>query len=136
MAHFVLTDAFVSLNAVDLSDHVKSVTVDYKADVQDDTTMGDTTHTRLGGLKDWNLSIEFAQDFAAAEVDATLFPLVGTSFAVIVRAVNVGGVSATNPNFTGTGILESYTPIGGSVGDLAMAPVSILGNGVLTRATV
>ena len=62
MGHFVFTDAKVVVNAVDLSDHVESVTLEYKAELQDDTNMGDTTRTRLGGLKDWSVSINFRQD--------------------------------------------------------------------------
>ena len=74
MAKFVLTDAYVSLAANDLSDHVKSVTINYSADMQDDTAMGATSHARIGGLKDWSLDIEFHQDFAASNLDSILFP--------------------------------------------------------------
>jgi hypothetical protein len=81
---------------------------------------------RLGGLKDWSASIDFAQDYAAAQVDATMFPLVGSTFAVEIRPTS-GARSATNPAYTGTGILESYQPIGGSVGDEATTTVSIQG---------
>ena len=72
MAKFVLTDASVTLNSVDLSDHVASVTLDITADEIVTTAMGDTFQSRTGGLKDGTLSIEFQQDFAASEVDATL----------------------------------------------------------------
>lgn len=135
MAAFVSTDAFVSINGVDLSSSVRSVSLDYKAELQDDTAMGDTTRSKLGGLKDWSLQLEFNQDFAAANVDATLFPLVGSTFTVIVRPIKATVVGTTNPNYTGTGILESYPPFGGGVGDLATTSVSIQAAGTLTRAT-
>ncbi len=134
MAQLVLNDASVTINTVDLSDHVKSVTLNYAADMNDDSAMGDTTHSRIGGLKDWSLDVEFQQDYASSKVDATLFPLVGTTFTIIVRPVS-SSVSATNPNFTGTGILESYPPIAGAVGDEALASVTIQSAGTLTRAT-
>ena len=133
MAHFVFTDARVELNAVVLSTHVESVTLEYKSELQDDTNMGNTTRKRLGGLKDWSVSINFRQDFAAALVDATLFPLVGTTFAVKIRPTTAA-ISATNPEYQGTGILESYRPIGDTVGNVAAAPVSIQAAGDLTRA--
>lgn len=126
MAHFVLKDAYVLLNAVDLSAHVRSVTVNYSAELVDDTTMSKVSRSRKGGLKDWSLNVEFAQDFAAAQVDATLFSLVGTQFAVEVRPTS-GARSATNPAYTGNGMLESYQPVTGSVGALAMAPITIQG---------
>lgn len=135
MAQLVLTNAKVTINSVDLSDHVKSVTIDYSATLQDNTTMGSTgAVTRLGGLKDWSMSLDLNQDYAASSVDATLFPLVGTSFTVAVQAVN-GSITTTNPNYTGTAFLESYQPIAGSVGDVAKTAIKLTGSGVLSRAT-
>ena len=134
MAEQVLTNAHLTVNSVNLSDHVRSITLRYAADLQDITAMSDTTRNRLGGLKDWSFDVEFNQDFAAANVDATLFPIVGSSVAIIVRP-DAGAVSATNPNFTGNAIIESYQPVGGAVGDAHTAPVTFQGNGTLTRAT-
>jgi len=133
MSHLVLTDAFVSINAVDLSAHVRAVTVNYSSELQDDTNMADTTRVRLGGLLDWSFEVEFAQDFAAALVDATLFPLVGVTTTVLARPTSAA-VSATNPNYTGTGILETYPPLGNSVGELATTSVTFQAAGVLSRA--
>jgi hypothetical protein len=134
MAKFVFTDAYLTINGVDLSDHVAEVTLNHSAEMKDVTAMGDSTHVRLGGLKDWSLDVSFRQDFAAASVDATLFPLVGTTFAIELRPTS-GAVSSTNPKYTGTGILESYSPLGGSVGDEAGAAVTIQAAGDLSRAT-
>ena len=135
MATQVLTDAFVSWDGVDLSDHVRSVTFSYSSELQDDTAMGDTTRSRKGGLLDWSVDIEFYADEASAKVQATLFPDMGTVLTVIVRADNTAGVSATNPNYTGSGILESIPLVSGSVGEMAMAPIRIQAAGALSRAT-
>lgn len=134
MAEQVLTNAHLTVNSVNLSDHVRSITLRYAADLQDITAMSDTTRNRLGGLKDWSFDVEFNQDFAAANVDATLFPIVGTSVAIIIRP-DAGAVSSTNPNFTGNAIIESYQPVGGAVGDAHTTTVTFQGNGTLTRAT-
>jgi hypothetical protein len=134
MAQLVLTDASVVINSVDLSDHVKSITLNYAADMNDDSAMGDTTHSRIGGLLDWSMDIELQQDYAASKTDATLFALVGTTFTVTVKPTS-SAVSATNPSFSGTGILESYPPIAGAVGDEALASITIQSAGTLTRAT-
>ena len=135
MAAFVFTDASVVINAVDLSDHVKSVTVDYSAASEDDTVMGDDTKSSIAGLKEWSMSVEFAQDHAANNVDATLFPLIGAAaFTVTVRPTSAA-VSATNPNFTGLCILSSYPPMGGSVGDFATTTAEFASAGTLSRAT-
>ncbi len=132
MAKMVLTNAFVSVDGNDISDHVAQVTVNYSADMQDSTAMGGTTHTRLGGLKDWSVELELFQDFASSEVDSILFPLVGSTFTVLVRP-DAGSQTSTNPTFSGTGILESYKPVAGSVGDILKTPVVIQAAGALSR---
>lgn len=134
MAEQIFKNAHLTLGGVDLSDHVRSVTLSYSAEVQDITAMSDDTRNRLGGLKDWSISVEFNQDYAAGKVDATLFSLVGTSVAVVLRP-DAGAVGATNPEFTGSAILESYQPVGGAVGDAHVSPVVLQGNGDLARAT-
>ncbi len=132
MAEFVLTNAFITIGAVDLSDHVRQLTLNYSADIEDSTAMSDLTHTRLGSLFDWSVDLEFNQDHASSKVDVTLFPLVGTSVALVIRP-DAGVKAATNPEFTGNAILESYNPIQGSVGGIAIAPVTFQGNGTLAR---
>lgn len=134
MATKVLTDASVDIDSTDLSDHVKSVTINYSAEMQDDTVMSDDTRSNKGGLKDWSMDIEFLQDWAASEVDATLFSLVGTTFTVNVRPES-GSASSTNPEYSGTGILESYPPLDNSVGELASTSITIQSAGTLNRNT-
>ena len=137
MATLVFTDASVKINAVDLSDHVKSVKLNYSAELQEATTMGMTSKARKGGLKDWSVDIEFYQDYAAGKVDATIQPIVGTQVAFELIPVKGAAVSATNPRYTGNGIIDSYPPYTGGVGDMGMAPVTMQGSdGVpLSRAT-
>jgi hypothetical protein len=82
------------------------------------------------------MTIEFLQDYAASKVDATLEPRlgVGNTTTLVVKPTS-GSVSSTNPSYSGTGVLESYNPIGGSVGDQAMATASFQSASALTRAT-
>ena len=135
MAKFVMTDAYVSINSVDLSDHAESVTLNYEADAKETTSMGDLTHINIGGLKNWSLDISFRQDTALSNVDATLFPLVGSTTTVAIRNSKTNSKSTTNPEFTGTALLTSYQPIGASVGEVANAPVKFMCAGTLSRAT-
>lgn len=133
MATFVFLDGRVEINAVNLSTLVRKITLKPSADAQESTAMGATYRARLGGLKDWNLEVEFNQDFAAALVDATLWPLLGTVTAVKVRPTT-GTITATNPEYQGNAVLVDYSPLDGSVGDLAVTKVSFSGAGTLTRA--
>jgi hypothetical protein len=134
MATFVLTDASVTINSVNLSDHVRSVTLDISAEEQDDTAMGSTFRSLKGGLKSGSLSLEFNSDFAAAEIDATIFPILGTSVAFDIRATS-GAVSSTNPKYTGSCLVTQHVPLGNAVGDLATTSVTWPTTGTITRAT-
>ncbi len=136
MAVTHLSDAFVRINGVDLSDHVKGVDFTYEAEALDDTLMGDDTRSNLAGLKNWSCSVTFAQDYDAAKVDATLFDLVGAAaFAVRVRPDNSDGPGATNQNLNGQAILGSYPPITGAVGDFHEVTVNFLSAGTLTQTS-
>jgi hypothetical protein len=133
MATIVFTDAYVMINSVELSDHVKSVTLNYSADDVEDTNMGDTTHIHLGGLLNWSLDVEFASDWASGEIDATLFSLVGAaSVTVAVRPVNTT-IASTNPEYTGSAVLLDYPPISGAVGELKTTTAHFEAAGALTR---
>ena len=133
MATFVLTDASLTVGGTDLSDHIRSISLPYGAELQDDTAMGDDTRSVAGGLKTWSFTVEWLQDYAAGEVDATLFSAVGTAV-VLVGKPTSAAVSATNPSFTGTGVLGSYDVLGGSVGDQAVANTVFTAAGTLVRA--
>lgn len=136
MAKLVLTDAEVVVNSVDLSDHVSSVTLNYSAELQDETAMGDGTRQRLAGLKDWSVEVTFQQDFSSGEVDATLFSLIGAAaFTVTVMANKTAGVGVTNPRYSGSCVLESYPPFSNTIGELATATVTFQAAGTLSRNT-
>lgn len=134
MAVLVLTDASITINSVALSDHANSVTLNYEKDSVEVTSFGMVGHKFTGGLQNNSLDIELMQDFAAANVEATLFPLVGTQTTVVIKPTS-GAVSATNPSYTLTDtFLTAHTPVAGAVGELAMTSISFTG-GVLTKAT-
>lgn len=125
MATFVLRDASVVVNSVDLSNHVQSVTVDTSMETQDSTAMGNQARSYNGGLFADNVSVTFHQDFAASSVDVTLYTLyrARTSHTVVVKPTS-SAVGVTNPTFTLTGVISEYGAISGSVGDEATSTVS------------
>ena len=133
MATLVLTNAYISVGAVVLSDHANSVTLNYENDSIEITAFGDTGHKFTGGLQNNSCEIAFMQDFAASNVEATLYPLVGTTTTVIIKP-NGSVTGATNPAYTLTGAyLASHTPVAGAVGELAMTSVTFTG-GTLAKA--
>jgi hypothetical protein len=134
MATLVYTNAFLQVNAVDLSAHASEVSLNYASEMQDETAMGDGTRINKGGLKNWSVDVTFHQDYAAGKVDATLFSLVGTTVCVEVRPQNICS-TVQNPIYSGIGVIESYNPQGGAVGALLDAPVTIQSASTLARAT-
>jgi len=129
-------DPYLLINAVDLSDHGYSATLEYGASMQNRNAFGDDTELFMPGLKSWSLTVEFYQDFAAGEVEATLWPLVGAAaFAIEVRPNKTDGVSATNPDYEGNAVLETFPIIDGSHGDRAMITATFRAAGTLARAT-
>jgi len=133
MAKIVLTNASITINAVDLSTYANSVTVTYEVDSVETTGFQDTGHTFSGGLQNVSCEIALMQDFAATKVEATVYPLVGTQTTVVIKASSAA-TSATNPSYTlASTFLASHTPVAGSVGELSMTTLSFTG-GTLTKA--
>lgn len=134
MAVKVLTNALVTINTVDLSTKSNSVTLNYEVDSVETTVFGGTAHTFTGGLQNNSVDIEMLQDFAASLTEATIFPLVGTTTTLVIRA-DSGAVSVTNPTYTIVGaFLAAHTPVAGGVGELMMSSLSFTG-GTLTKTT-
>lgn len=129
-----MTDASVVVNAVDLSDRVTSVTLNYDVDAVEVTAMSDGSRKYVGGLANISCTIDFQQDFAATETNATIYALVGTTTTLEIKPTS-DTTSATNPEYTITGAyVASHQVLSGSVGDLAVTSVEFQG-GVLTEAT-
>jgi hypothetical protein len=97
--------------------------------------MGAAGKARRAGLGDDSYTIEFNQDFAAAEVDATMFPLLGAApFAVTARATSAAK-SATNPSYEGNAILTDYNPLDGAVGDELVTSITLPVDGIISPVT-
>lgn len=118
MAKHTLKDCVVVVNDVDLSDHVRSATIETTRPEVDVTGMGATNTEIVPGIGDATITIEFLQDYAVGEVDATLWPLsqTDTPFNVDVKASSAA-TSATNPLYRMSALMYSYSPIAGGVGD-------------------
>ncbi len=136
MAKFVLKDAEIVINSVDLSAWVNAATLDINPDLPEANTMGTFFKVRLVGLSDATLSVTFTQNFSSGAVDATLFPLVGAvPFPVTAMADKTAGIGVTNPKFTMQAVLGTYQPIQGTIGDTALVNATFPSSGALTRTT-
>jgi len=123
MAKFYAQDYKVTIGTTVLSSSIASVTLDITTDEVETTAFGSSYRTRIGGLKDASVSLDFHQDFGAGAVDALLFPLMGSTVAVKIAPTS-GTVTATNPEYRFTALVTQYQPFAGSVGDLATLSVT------------
>lgn len=127
MAKFVLRNAFIQVNSVNLSDHCSSVAVESSAEEIDLTAFTSAGYREFAqGFKDAEITATFFQDYAAASVHATLQPLydAGGTFAVYIKAENATTTS-TNPRIElVTARLFGYTPLTGGVGEASTMDVT------------
>lgn len=133
MAIFILKDASVVVNAINLSSYVSSVTLDFAVEAIVTDSMGSNGHTFIAGLQNNSVTMTMNQDFAASTVAATLDALIGTSTTVVLKASSAA-TSATNPSYTMTDtFLAATQPVNGSIGDLANMSVTFTG-GTIVKA--
>ena len=135
MAIFTLTDAYVAVNGVVLSDHANQVTVEDNRDQVDITAFGASSKAYTKGLGDAKISVQFFQDFAASKVHATLQPLIGSSSTVTIEVRPTSAArSATNPAALMNGLLFSYNFLNGGIGDASQITAEFV-NGSQTGIT-
>ena len=133
MARIVLTDAKVTINSVNLSDHIASVSLSTTNDVVETSAFSSTAaKTRVAGLQDNSVTFEFHQDYATSNVEATIYPLLGNTTTIVVSPTST--VSATSPSYTFTALVSEWTPLNGGVGELATASVTWPVSGAITKA--
>ena len=126
--------AVVTINSVALSDHATAATLEISYDDVDTTAFGDSVRTRLAGLGAATVNISWNQDYGSSEIDATFNGIVGTVVAFELTPTS-GSVSATNPKYTGSVLVSSYTPIAAEIGALSTITTSWPVTGAITRAT-
>lgn len=135
MPKMVLKAAFVSVNGNEHSDDCSKIELSAEVEEKDITTFGsDGWKEVLGGIASGQLALGFKTDFAASQLDATLWPLFGTVVPFEVRAKN-DAVNADNPKYTGAVLVKELKPLAGSVGDVAEFDVTWTLSGQLSRGT-
>ena len=134
MAVFLNNGVSVTVNSVDLSDHVTSITLNRTFDELEVTAMGDSGHKFVKGLEASSITLDFLNDTATGEVLQTLQAAWGTNVTVVVKQTNAA-VSATNPSYTMTCLVNNTTDINGAVGDLSTQSITMNVSGTVAVAT-
>jgi hypothetical protein len=138
MARLVLTDASVVVNGINLSEFITSVAISTSEDVVDTTGMGTAgARSRVAGLADNSLTLEFNQDFATSAPEITInaigSSLVGTNTTVVVKPTSAA-VGVSNPSYTFSCVVAEWQPLSAAVGELATVSATWPISGAITKA--
>lgn len=141
MARLVIQDANVLFASNDISQYISSISLSTSVDVIETTGLGSSARTRVGGLFDNSVTIEFNQDFADNALEELIngtslaTTTVGTAVAMQIKPVNAA-TSASNPKYTFNALISEWQPLSGAVGELATVSVTWPISGVITKAIV
>ena len=134
MSVYLSNGVVLTVNAVDLSTLVSSVTINRSFDELEVTAMGDSGHKFVKGLEASSITIDFFNDEATAKTLQTLNSTWGTSTTVTVKQTS-GATAATNPLYTMSCLVNNITPINGAVGDISTQSVTWNVNGTIAVTT-
>jgi hypothetical protein len=135
MAVFLNNLVGVKINSVDLSDLVTAVTINRTFDELEVTAMGDTAHKFVKGLEASSVTIDFLNDTAATKTLATLQAAWGTTVTAVFLQTKGTAVSATNPLYTVSLLVNNTTDINGAVGDIGTQSITFTANSTIAVAT-
>jgi hypothetical protein len=127
MAIYLSNGVVVTLNSVALSDHVTSATINRSFDELEVTAMGDTAHKFVKGLEASTITLDFLNDTAAANVLVTLQAAWGTTVPLTLKQTSAV-ISATNPEYQTTVLVNNTTDINGAVGDISTQSITFTCN--------
>jgi hypothetical protein len=131
-----LSNPALTINSVDLTDQCTSAVINYVAEQLENTTFSNTSRSFTSGLFSNTITVTLYQSYAAAETEASIYSLVGTTTTITMSPTAAGLVtpSATEPKYTLTGAyLSAHTPINASLGELSTIDLTFSG-GVLAKA--
>jgi hypothetical protein len=135
MAVFLNNNVGVKINSVDLSDLVTSVTINRTFDELEVTAMGDTAHKFVKGLEASTVTIDFLNDTAAGKTLATLQAAWGTTVTAVFLQTKGTAVSATNPLYTVSLLINNTTDINGAVADIGVQSITFTANSTVAVTT-
>jgi hypothetical protein len=136
VAVYLSNGVVLTVNAVDLSTLVSSVTINRSFDELEVTAMGDSGHKFVKGLEASSITIDFFNDEATSKTLQTLnsSSVWGNSVTVTAKQTSAA-TSATNPLYTMSCLVNNTTPINGAVGDISTQSVTWNVNGTIAITT-
>jgi hypothetical protein len=127
------TAAAPTTPSVDISDLVTSAVINQIVDELEITTMSDQAHRYVQGLSSGSFTIDFLNDWDSADVMQTLNAAFGQTLSVSVITVKNTAVSAANPTYQFSILVNNLTPLGtGGVSEIASSSVTFTLNSAVT----
>jgi hypothetical protein len=127
------TAAAPTTPSVDISAFVTNAVINQIVDELEVTAMGDTAHKFVAGLQSGTFTIDFLNEWASAQVMQTLNAAFGQTLAVSVITVKGTVVSAANPSYQFSILVNNLTPIGqGGVAEIATSSITFTVNSAVT----
>jgi hypothetical protein len=127
------TNAAPTTPSIDISSLVTSAVINQIVDELEVTSMGDSSHRYVAGLQSGQFQIDFINDWAASQVMQTLNAAFGKTLAVSVITVKGTAVSAENPSYQFSILVNNLTPIGtAGVAEVATSSITFTLNSTLT----
>ena len=135
MAVFLNNQVGVKINSVDLSDLCTAVTINRVFDELEVTAMGSNAHQFTKGLESSTVTIDFLNDTATASVLPTLQAAWGTTVTAVFLQTKGTAVSATNPLYTVSLLVNNTTDINGDVSSIGVQSITFTANSTIAVAT-
>jgi len=127
------TAAAKTTPSIDISAYVTNAVINQVADELEVTAMGDTAHKFVTGLQSGTLTLDFINDWASAQVMQTLNDCFGQTISVSMITVKGTAVSAANPSYQFSILVNNLTPLGqGGVAEIATSSVTFTINSAVT----
>ena len=127
------TNAAKTTPSIDISAYVTNAVLTQVVDELEVTAMGDSSHRFAAGLQSATLTLDFINDWAASQVMQTLNDAFGQTISVSMITVKGTAVSAANPTYQFSILVNNLTPVGqGGVSEIATSSVTFTVNSAVT----
>lgn len=124
----------LAVNSIAIEDDLDAAALNIDQETPVVTSFADAGPRRVTGNYDYNLTGEGPMDFAAAQSDATLFALIGSTGVATAFDPTGASAGASDPNYDSTSMVLTSYQIRAAVGAPVRGSFALAGNAALTRA--
>lgn len=134
MAVEELITPYFELNGVDITSHVRAVSFPMTFGENEVNAFGSKWEKKTPGMGSYSLTLTFNMDYDTGAIEEQLWNLLGTKTTWLARK-DTAAVGPSNPEWTGTVLINAHTPFDTEVGGVTQPQLSFPGDGQPSRAT-